>query len=184
MNRTDASTYLQHLHVRHLCTMRNNSQDPSPLITLSTFHCQSHSTCPSSVIKPALSDSHLITFTQVWWFQGPIPRLHQRPLSSETRGEPGERSVLRAWVSAKIIVHICVSLFWPSDIQESVCQREALKERNREAEEKNMEEIRWMGDKTNWLEVVKYQQMGEIQVFHLSFPAYRWQTIPFKHEKD
>ncbi|CAM4677110.1 unnamed protein product [Leuciscus chuanchicus] len=49
-------------------------------------------------------------------FQGPIPRLHQRPLSSETRREP--------------------------DIQESVCQREALKERTREAEEKNMEEIR------------------------------------------
>lgn len=42
-------------NAQHLCSMRRNSQDPSPLITLSTFHCQSHSTSPSSVIKPALS---------------------------------------------------------------------------------------------------------------------------------
>jgi len=39
----------------------------------STFHCQSHSTSVSSVIKPALSDRHLITFMQVWWFPGADP---------------------------------------------------------------------------------------------------------------
>ncbi len=55
--------------------------------------------------------------------QGAIPQLHQqRPCPQR----PGEGRVRRAWVSAKIIVHICLSLFWPSAIQGSICQREAL----------------------------------------------------------